>query len=243
MRVEELAEAGGVSVETLRSYQSKGLLPPPRHEGRVAFYSGHHLDRLRTIKELKDKGYSLRAIARLVEPESVDPVTDDAPEQPLTLREVAERSRVPPSMLRSLEGSGLLRPRRFGEEVGYTQSDVRAVRMILSLVSGGLPMEEFMRVAQVQIDAVDTVAQGAVDLFLHYVREPLLATGAKDEPDQMVEAFRLMLHATTSLVAYNFQRAVLNAAQDEVERNGSRAEKAAFRREAMRRSLEVVMPA
>ena len=51
-RVEELAAGAGVSVEALRSYQSKGLLPPPRHEGRVAIYGDQHARRLREILDL-----------------------------------------------------------------------------------------------------------------------------------------------------------------------------------------------
>ncbi|MBV8236536.1 MAG: MerR family transcriptional regulator, partial [Acidimicrobiia bacterium] len=46
-RVQELAREAGIRVELLRSYQSKGLLPPPRHEGRVAWYGPRHLERLR----------------------------------------------------------------------------------------------------------------------------------------------------------------------------------------------------
>ncbi|HEU5448031.1 MAG TPA: MerR family transcriptional regulator, partial [Acidimicrobiia bacterium] len=65
-RVEELAAAAGVSVELLRSYQTKGLMDPPRRDGRVALYDDRHLERLRTIKELKDNGYSLKAIAGLL---------------------------------------------------------------------------------------------------------------------------------------------------------------------------------
>ena len=47
LRAEELADQAGISVQLLRSYQSKGLLPPPRHEGRVAWYGPHHAERLR----------------------------------------------------------------------------------------------------------------------------------------------------------------------------------------------------
>ncbi|HUQ39224.1 MAG TPA: MerR family transcriptional regulator [Acidimicrobiales bacterium] len=244
-RVEELAEAAGISVELIRSYQSKGLLAAPRHEGRVAHYEAHHLDRLRAIRELKEQGYSLRAIARVLDPAVADVSEDDAPEEVLTQRELAERTRVPPAFLRSLEASGILRPRHLGgTEPQYTGSDVRAVRMLLRLIGDGLPMEEFMRVAKVQLEAVDTVAREAVDLFMRYVREPLMSSGlgARDEGDQLVAAFREMLHATTSLMAYNFQRSVLNAALDELERTGSKSEKAALRRESGRRNLEVVMP-
>ena len=37
-RVEQLASACDVSVDTVRYYQSRGLLPPPEKEGRVAWY-------------------------------------------------------------------------------------------------------------------------------------------------------------------------------------------------------------
>src|SRR5690348_735481 len=50
-RVEELAAAAGVSVELVRSYQTKGLLDPPRRDGRVALYDDRHLERLHAIKE------------------------------------------------------------------------------------------------------------------------------------------------------------------------------------------------
>jgi DNA-binding transcriptional MerR regulator len=42
-RIEQLAQAGGVAVDTIRFYQGKGLLEPPRREGRVTWYSESHL--------------------------------------------------------------------------------------------------------------------------------------------------------------------------------------------------------
>ena len=48
-RLHALLDEAGVSVEALRSYQSKGLLPPPRHEGRVAWYGDDHLEQLRAL--------------------------------------------------------------------------------------------------------------------------------------------------------------------------------------------------
>jgi DNA-binding transcriptional MerR regulator len=241
-RVEELAAAANVSVEQLRSYQSKGLLPPPRHEGRVARYGPHHLDRLRRILDLKGRGYSLKAIEGVLERgwEVDAPRVTEAAVSPddelLTLRELAERTRVPTAMLRSLEASGVLRPRRVGDELRYTAWDVRAVSMLLSLLGSGLPMEEFMRVARVQISAANEVAEGAVELFLRYLRDPLRARGLPDdeEGEQMVTGFRLMLEATTMLVAYNFQRMVLGALQAELEHSGSVAEREALAREVRR---------
>jgi DNA-binding transcriptional MerR regulator len=243
-RVEDLAAEAGISVELLRSYQSRGLLPAPRHEGRVALYGARHLDRLRLINELKDRGYSLKMVAAALTQERPPTEGDaiDTPEELLTHRDVAERTGVHPAMLRSLEGSGVLRPRRFDGEPRYTEADVRAVRMLLTLLGFGLPLEEFLEVAKVQIEANDRVAAAAVDLFLKNVREPLLAQdlGQKAEAERLVAALRLMLHGATAMVGYHFQRAVLNAVQEELEKTGSRAERAALRKELRRRGLESV---
>ncbi|WP_438313580.1 MerR family transcriptional regulator [Streptomyces sp. HUAS TT3] len=64
-RTEELAEAAGISVRTLRFYRERRLLPPPRREGRIAWYDDHHLARLRTITALLERGHTLGGIAEL----------------------------------------------------------------------------------------------------------------------------------------------------------------------------------
>ncbi|MER6518929.1 MerR family transcriptional regulator [Streptomyces sp. NPDC001553] len=64
-RTEELAEAAGIPVRTLRFYRERKLLPPPRREGRIAWYDEHHLARLRTIAGLLERGHTLGGIAEL----------------------------------------------------------------------------------------------------------------------------------------------------------------------------------
>ncbi|MFE6780504.1 MerR family transcriptional regulator [Streptomyces sp. NPDC057702] len=64
-RVAELGRAAGVKVRNLRYYQGRGLLPPPRYEGRVALYSEAHLARLRLISDLLARGYAVNGIAEL----------------------------------------------------------------------------------------------------------------------------------------------------------------------------------
>jgi len=66
MRVEHLSARSGVSVDTVRYYQSKGLLDPPRREGRIAWYDEAHLARLARIRALQERGFTLATIARLV---------------------------------------------------------------------------------------------------------------------------------------------------------------------------------
>lgn len=64
-RVAELAGKAGITVRTLRFYRERKLLPPPRREGRIAWYDDHHLARLRTIAALLERGHTLGGIAEL----------------------------------------------------------------------------------------------------------------------------------------------------------------------------------
>jgi DNA-binding transcriptional MerR regulator len=65
--IDELAQAAGTPSSTVRMYQSKGLLPPPRLVGRVGWYGEGHLARLRLIGRLQAQGFSLAAIRHLVD--------------------------------------------------------------------------------------------------------------------------------------------------------------------------------
>lgn len=66
-RLDELARQAGVASTTVRLYQNKGLLDPPRLEGRTGWYDESHLSRLRLIARLQGEGYSLAGIANLLE--------------------------------------------------------------------------------------------------------------------------------------------------------------------------------
>src|SRR5262245_58628322 len=65
-RLDELARRAGVASTTVRLYQNKGLLAPPRLEGRTGWYNDSHLSRLRLIARLQGEGYSLAGIANLL---------------------------------------------------------------------------------------------------------------------------------------------------------------------------------
>lgn len=67
MRLDDLAREAGVASTTVRLYQNKGLLPPPRLVGRTGYYDEHHLARLRLIHRLQEDGFSLSGIARVLE--------------------------------------------------------------------------------------------------------------------------------------------------------------------------------
>lgn len=66
-RLDELAREADVASTTVRLYQSKGLLAPPRLEGRTGWYDDTHLTRLRLIARLQEEGHSLSGIADLLD--------------------------------------------------------------------------------------------------------------------------------------------------------------------------------
>ena len=66
LRIDDLARAAGVATTTVRLYQARRLLPPPRLEGRTGWYDDTHLARLRLIARLQEEGHSLAGIGDLL---------------------------------------------------------------------------------------------------------------------------------------------------------------------------------
>ncbi len=64
--IDELATLTRVPSRTIRFYQSKGALPSPAIRGRVAYYGPDHVERLRLIGSLQDRGLRIRAIRDLL---------------------------------------------------------------------------------------------------------------------------------------------------------------------------------
>ncbi|NLU85151.1 MerR family transcriptional regulator [Rhodococcus sp. HNM0569] len=65
-RIDDLARLAQVSVRNIRVYQDRGLLPPPRKQGRTGWYSDAHLDRLELIGRMLDRGYTFATISELL---------------------------------------------------------------------------------------------------------------------------------------------------------------------------------
>lgn len=60
--IDQLAERVGMSVRTVRFYAGRGLIPPPRREGRNGYYGDDHIARLDLVRELQAHGFTLQAI-------------------------------------------------------------------------------------------------------------------------------------------------------------------------------------
>lgn len=60
--VYELSEMTGFTIRTIRYYIQEGLLAPPAGRGRGGFYFDSHLNQLRLIKSLQEKGMKISSI-------------------------------------------------------------------------------------------------------------------------------------------------------------------------------------
>jgi len=228
-RIEQLARAAGVAVDTIRFYQGKGLLDAPRREGRVTFYGEGHVERLRRIRELQQQGFTLTVIQRFLtgelEPSDealVAAVTHPAAPQTLTLAELAERSGVAEPLLVSLQHAGLLVPIEGGDEPLYPADDLEAIAAGMKLIAAGVPIGALMDLGKDYAAAVDRTARQAVDLFDRHVRERIQAEGGETEAAErrLLQTFNELLEASGTLVRHHFERTLLRAAREHIEKRG-----------------------
>ena len=226
-RIEQLARAAGVAVDTIRFYQGKGLLEAPRREGRVTWYGDGHMERLRRIRELQQQGFSLTVIQRFLAGELeasdealVAAVTRPAAPQTITLGELAERSGVAEPLLMSLQQAGLLVPVEGADEPLYPADDLEAIAAGMKLIAAGVPLGSLLELGKDYAAAVDRTARQAVDLFDHHVRERIQAEGGATEAAERrrLETFNDLLEATGTLVRHHFQRTLLRAAREHIEK-------------------------
>lgn len=222
-RVEELAAGAGVSVDTVRFYQGRGLLPPPRRRGRVAIYDDAHLARLRRIRSWLKAGLTLAVIRRLLDRSEGE--ADEAllealavewtGERTFTRAELAAESGVPEPLLVAAQGAGLLNPLRVGGEERFAESDLAMARAGLSILSAGFPMDALLGLAVEHAEHVRGVSERAIELFDRHVRRP---SDEGIDSETITLAFRNLLPAVTRLVALHFQRTLVTQALARLER-------------------------
>ncbi len=236
-RVEELATHAGVTVDTVRFYQKRRLLPAPARTGRIAWYGPEHVERLSRIRALQARGFSLAVIRRLVDGEldaADEPLAAavaaaaSAPASPLdgettgglmTLTELAERVGVPAELLEEIAEEGLLVARRRDGVDRYPTSNVELVNAGMRLLDAGMPLPELLELAKRQHETTRSIAEQAVAMFSQRVRDPLLDAPLPDDEkaQRLVESFQTLLPTVTELVAAHFRSVLLEVAQEHLE--------------------------
>ena len=222
-RVEELARAAGVPVDTLRFYQARGLLPAPRRRGRLAIYDEDHLAQLRRIRELRDGGFKLAQIQRLLsEPpaESSDLLTvlvkESVGRRTVSRAELAAEAGVPEALVQAAQSAGLIEPLVVNGEERFGEPEVEMARAGLALLQSGFPVQALLEHAVGHARHVQELCDAAIELFNDHVRK----RGGQPVDDAAVTAaFQKLMPQVTRLVALHFQRTLVNRALNRLRDN------------------------
>ncbi|GGS30039.1 MerR family transcriptional regulator [Streptomyces griseoviridis] len=180
-RMEELARLAGITVRTLRFYRERKLIPPPRREGRIAWYDDHHLARLRTIAALLERGHTLSGIAELADAFDHGRDVGDL----LGYGEPTEETPVrltPEELAARFEGQDTPENLAAAMELGYLGVDGDAVvhisRRLLdastALVREGVPLAEVLHAGSRVRAHADALADLFADLVLRHAAEERL---------------------------------------------------------------------
>lgn len=196
MRIDELAREAGTTVRNVRAYRERGLLPPPRREGRVGLYSEGHLARLRLIGALLARGYSIANIADLLaawerghdisdllglEVALAVPWGDETTTVTITPAELLDLyapgtalDEVPEDLLEAVREAVRLQVLDWDDQMQqYLVRRPAFLRAGAELVRGGVPLADVVTQMGLVRETMGRLAEGFVGLVVHDVVEPL----------------------------------------------------------------------
>lgn len=215
--IEELSRRTGMTVRSIRAYQSRKLLPPPEVRGRTGWYDERHVARIELIKDLQSEGLKLDSIARMLDnagrsdadllrfSRTVAGLFGDAPGTMATVADLRQRFGVGEAEERSV----LARAEKLGiiRSVGDDQYEVLSTRLVdageHAVHALGLTADEALRVVERLRRHADGVASTYLDLYVERVWAPFVDRGQPTEEWAGVQDALEMVRnlATEALVA------------------------------------------
>jgi DNA-binding transcriptional MerR regulator len=219
--VDELAVAADLRSSTIRMYQRDGLLHPPSRRGRVAYYDSSHLDRLRLIGRLKDRGFSLAGIKELIDASEAGLhldsfVPQDVPSLDDLLKRIARAEALTPELIARSVDLGLLRI----SEGGEMEADPQDIAIGASLLDLGVPADIVLDEYEALLESTDTIATRFADLF-----EAQIWTGDTGPP--MTDLLERLIHLARQIVDLALVRSIQHEGRrrwEELTHDGSDAE-------------------
>jgi DNA-binding transcriptional MerR regulator len=239
LTIDQLAARAGLTVRNVRAHITRGLLPPPRMQGRTAHYGPEHLARLQLVVGLQQQGFNLAAIRKLVSgpaapsPEetvafyrtALGPWLTDAPEDH-DEQDLAAQFGIAPDqeVLRRLAQLGLLEPLPKGRVRVLNPTILRVGRELAEM---GFSLEQLTDVLAVLLRHSRAVSEAFVQMFMETHWTSYLDAGAP--PERLPELARV-IQALQPLAA----QAVVAAFQQEM----TQATSSAFDRTAINRDTD-----
>jgi DNA-binding transcriptional MerR regulator len=202
LKIDELAQRSGTTTRNIRAYQGRGLIPPPRLEGRTGYYGEEHLRRLEIIQHLQERGFSLAAIEQTLEAWSrggelghlvgfhhmlTAPWTEE-PAGTITAGELVERfpeAADRPDLIEVAVDLGLIAPLDDGT---YEVPSITLIEAGTELVRAGIPLEQIYALVKAIRADMSAIARRFVDLVASNLVEPLVEGEATPEQVEAVAA-------------------------------------------------------
>lgn len=199
LTIDQLAQASGLTVRNVRSYQSRGLIGPPQVQGRTGYYDAEHLARLQLIREMQAQGFNLTAIAHMLEEARgsgeevlgftrslMAPFETEAPEI-VEHGDLVKRlgGSIAPELLAKIEKLGLVIP--------ITDDSFEVPSPILltageQLVALGVPLDAALDMLDKLRRETQRIAQTFVRIFLEYIWKPFDDAGRPESDWPQVRA-------------------------------------------------------
>ncbi|WP_067566642.1 MerR family transcriptional regulator [Nocardia acidivorans] len=195
--IDELARAADSTVRSVRVYHERGVLPPPEVRGRTGYYGAEHLNRVRTISRLLDRGIKLNGIKELLAafdrgddlgdllgvPESEQSSRDTRSGQAtVTATDLQNRFTEVPNGLARVVTAGVFEP---VDATTYRVADADLAGLLDRLEGAGVSIAAALQeVERLKADC-DRISRRMVDLVREHAWEPF----ARSErgPDDLAE--------------------------------------------------------
>ncbi len=199
MTIDQLAQAAGLTVRNVRSYQSRGLIRPPEVQGRVGYYRAEHLARLQLIREMQAQGFNLAAIAHLLQESRgageevlgftrslMAPFETETPEI-VGHADLLKRlgGEIDPKLIAKAEKLGLV------ISIGEDCFEVPSPTLLAAgerLVGLGVPFDAALEMMGKLKRDTDRVAQTFVQIFLRFIWKPFDDAGRPESDWPQVRA-------------------------------------------------------
>lgn len=228
LSVDELARRVGMSVRTVRFYAGRGLIPPPRREGRNGYYGPGHLARLELVRELQAHGFTLSAIEGYLDripaeatPQQVAlhrtllaPWSADLPER-LDLAALTERvgRRLSDEDLELLAALGVIEPTATEDVYGVATAHLALGVQMLEL---GIPTDAARNAHKLFNEHGRALAEELTEIFRTQVWPHYRQSGRSTE--ELAELVELFKPLTVQALVLAYEHAVNETKRDRVRR-------------------------
>lgn len=224
LTIEQLAARTGMTVRTIRSHVTRGLMPPPHLRGRTGYYGPAHVARLQLIAGLQQQGFNLASIRTLVTGPAAPSAAETVafyrtalgpwlPESPEIVgeAELAEQFGIvpDPALEQRLQGLGVLEPLGDGRVRLLNPALLRVGRELTSM---GYDIEHLLTVLDALLRESAAVAEAFVAMFLDVHWRAYVESGMPPEQlPQLQRVIEALQPLASQAVVAGFQQEMTQA--------------------------------